>query len=193
MLDPNLYRNLAPDHQTVRAANGGELGSLGTLPAMLKLNNRTCHTELHVCRQLSVSLLSKSTCIELGLLEKGWPQTRVATAAALSVEQPPSQEPAAPPVPAGRDLAAVKEAIVAEFRSVFQDAPFWPMAGPPMHINPRSDAVQCQHYRARTVTFQWRDAVEAQLSSMVSKGVIEKVPVGELLIDHVVPSHGGGA
>ena len=181
LLDPNLHRNLAPDHQTVRAANGGELGSLGTLPATLKLNNRTCHTELHVYPQLSVSLLSKSTCIELGLLEKGWPQTRVATAAALSVEQPPSQEPAAPTVLAGRDLAAVKEAIVAEFPSVFQDAPFRPMAGPPMHINLRSDAVPCQHYRARTVPFQWRDAVEAQLSSMVSKGVIEKVPVGESL------------
>ena len=76
------------------------------------------HTELH--RQLGVSPLSKSTCIELGLLEKGWPQTRVATAAALSVEQPHSQEPAAPPVHAGRDLAAVKEAIVAEFRQSFK-------------------------------------------------------------------------
>ena len=50
-----------------------------------------------------------------------------------------------------------------------------------MYINLRSDAVPCQHYRARTVPFQWRDAVEAQLSSMVSKGVIEKVLVGESL------------
>ena len=190
LLDHNLHRNLAPDHQTVRAANGGELGSLGTLPATLKLNNRTCHTELHVYRQLSVSLLSKSTCIELGLLENGWPQTRVATAAALRVEQLPSQEPAVPPVPAGRDLAAVKEAIVAEFPSVFQGASFLPLAEPPMHINLRSDAVPGQHYRARTVPFQWRDAVEAQLSSMVSKGVIEKVPVGQLTLCHpmvVVP------
>ena len=147
----------------------------------MKLNNRTCHTELHVYRQLSVSLLSKSTCIELGLLEKGWPQTCAATAAASGVEQPPLQEPAAPPVPAGCNLAAVKEAIVAEFPSVFQDAPFRPMAGPPLRINLRRDAVPCQHYRARTVPLQWRDAVEAQLSSIVSKGVIEKVPVGESL------------
>ena len=56
----------SPDHQTLRAANCGELGSLGTLPATLKLNHRTCHTELHIYCQLSVSLLSKSTCTELG-------------------------------------------------------------------------------------------------------------------------------
>ena len=56
--------------------------NLATLPATLKLKNRMCHTGLHIYRQLSVSLLSKSTCIELGLLEKGWSQTRVATAAA---------------------------------------------------------------------------------------------------------------
>ena len=114
-------------------------------------------------------------------LEKGWPQTRVATAAALSVEQRPLQEPAAPTVSTGHDLAAVKEAIVAEFPSVFQDAPFSPMAGPPMHINLRSDAGPCQHYRTRIVPFQWRDVVEAQLSSMMSIGVIEKVPLGESL------------
>ena len=30
-----------------------------------------------------------------------------------------------------------------------------------------------------TIPFQWRAAVEAQLASMVTKGVIEKVPVGE--------------
>ena len=101
----------------------------------------------------------------------------MATAAALSAEQPHLHEPAAPHVSAGRDLAAVKEAIVPEFPSVFQDTSFRPMAGRPMHINLRSDAVPsgCQHYRARAVPFQWRDAVEAQLSSMVSKGVIEKV------------------
>ena len=181
LLDPNLHRNLVPDHQTVCAPNGAELGSLGTLPATLKLKNRTCHFELHVYRHLSASLFSKCTCIEPSLREKGWPQMGVAIAAALSVEQPPLQEPVAPPVSAGRDLAAVKEAIVAELPSVFQDTPFCRTAGPLMHINLRSDAVPCQHYRAHTVPFQWRGAVEAQLSAMVSKGVIENVPVGESL------------
>ena len=83
LLDSDLHCNPAPDHQTLRAANGGELGSMGTLPAMLKLNNRMCHIELHVCQQLSVFLISKPTCIKLSYLEKGWSQTRVASTAAL--------------------------------------------------------------------------------------------------------------
>ena len=53
------------------------------------------------------------------------------------------------------------------------------MTGLPMHFDLREDAVPCRHYRARTISFQRRAAVEAQLASMVTKGVIEKVPVGE--------------
>ena len=68
---------------------------------------------------------------------------------------------------------------MAEFPTVFDDAPFRSMTGPPMHIDLRDDAVPCRHYRARTIPFQWRAAVKAQLASMVTKGVIEKVPVGE--------------
>ena len=69
---------------------------------------------------------------------------------------------------------------MAEFPTVFEDAPFRSMTGPPMHIDLRDDAVPCRHYRAHsTIPFQWRAAVEAQLASMVTKGVIEKVPVGE--------------
>ena len=53
------------------------------------------------------------------------------------------------------------------------------MTGPPMHIDLWDDAVPGRHYRARTVPFQWRSAAEAQLASLVTKGVIEKVPDGE--------------
>ena len=81
-LGPDLQNHLAPNCQLVRAANGGELGSLGTLSATLTLNGRSCHTTLHIYPQMSTSLLSKATCIQLGLLEVGWPQSRLAKAAA---------------------------------------------------------------------------------------------------------------
>ena len=178
-LGPDLQNHLAPDRQLVRAANGGELGSLGSLSATLTLNGRSCHTTLHIYPQLSTSLLSKATCIQLGLLEVGWPQSRLAKAAALSVEPPPQAGVSPPPMAVDPDVSALKNAIMAEFPSVFQDAPLRSMAGPPMHITLRSDAVPCRHYRARAIPFQWRDAVEGQLSSMEAKGVIEKVPVGE--------------
>ena len=68
---------------------------------------------------------------------------------------------------------------MAEFPTVFEDAPFRSMTEPPMHIDLRDDAVPYCRYRVRTIPFQWRAAVEAQLASMVTKGVIEKVPVGD--------------
>ena len=178
-LGPDLQHHLVPDRQLVRAANGGELGSLGTLSATLALNGRSCHTTLHIYPQLSTSFLSKATCIQLGLLEVGWPQSRLAKAAALSVEPPPQAGVSPPPMAVDPYVSALKNSIMAEFPSVFQDAPLRSMAGPPMHITLRSDAVPCRHYRARAIPFQWRDAVEGQLSSMESKGVIEKVPVCE--------------
>ena len=178
-LGPDQQNHLAPDRQLVCAANGGELGSLGTLSATLTLNGRSCHTTLHIYPQLSTSLLSKATCIQLGLLEVGWPQSRLAKAAALSVEPPPQAGVSPPPMAVDPDVSALKNSIMADFPSVFQDAPLRSMAGPPMHITLRSDAVPCRHYRACAIPFQWRDAVEGQLSSMESKGVIKKVPVGE--------------
>ena len=88
-IDSDLHRNLAADRHTVRAANSAQLKSLGTIPASFHLNGRLCQMVLHVYHQLSISLLSKATCIKLGLLEEGWPHTRLTKAAVLSVEVPP--------------------------------------------------------------------------------------------------------
>ena len=77
------------------------------------------------------------------------------------------------------DVSALKNSVMAKFPSMFQDASLRSTAGPPMHITLRSDAVPCRHYPAHAIPFQRRDAVEGQLSSMESKGVIEKVPVRE--------------
>ena len=180
-LDSDLHRNLAPDRRAVHAANGARLHSLGTVAAVLTLQGHSCSTVLHVYQQLNVSLLSRATCIKLGLLEAGWPHTRVAQAAALSIEPQPSPgaTPPGPPPASNCPIDTIKARLMAEFPSVFQDGPFRAMEGPPMHIDLRSDATPCRQYRARTIPFQWRDAVEQQLNTMVAKDVIERVPVGE--------------
>ena len=79
------------------------------------------------------------------------------------------------PVAVGRDYEA---AVACRWR------PRSELAGVEGDTMPRASADHfahsaCRHYRARAISFQWRDAVEAILSSMESKGVIEKVPVGE--------------
>ena len=129
-----------------------------------------------------MSLLSKSTCISLGLLEEGWPHLRLQAAALSTAPHPPLGATPAPSSTAAEpdfEVTILKASIMAEFPTVFEDAPFRSMTGPPMHIDLRDDAVPCRHYRACTIPFQWRTAVEAQLASMVTKGVIEKVAVGE--------------
>ena len=50
-----------------------------------------------------------------------------------------------------------------------------------MHIELEDDAVPCRHYKARTVPFHWRQAVQGQLEDMVDKGNVENVRVGEAM------------
>ena len=43
----------------------------------LNLQGIACHTSMHVFSRLNTSLLSKNTCIKLGLLKEGWPTSHV--------------------------------------------------------------------------------------------------------------------
>ena len=72
-----LPKVMPPDKDKVVAANGGCLDSVGVFRAKLELGGNSCGTTIHVFRNLSVSLLSKASCIQLGLLDQGWPQSRV--------------------------------------------------------------------------------------------------------------------
>ena len=153
-------------------------------PALRAAPGLDCDTRLHVYSQLNVSLLSKSTCISLGLLEDGWPHSQLQAAALSTAPHPPLGATPAPSSTATEpdsEVTILKASIMEEFPTVFEDALFCSMTGPPVHIDLRDDAVPCRHYRARTipVPVAWRTAVEAQLASMVTKGVIEKVPVSE--------------
>ena len=64
---------LSPDPDGVHAAGGGELASAGVFQANLQPWRNVCSTTVHVFKDLKTSLLSKSSCIHLALLEKDWP------------------------------------------------------------------------------------------------------------------------
>ena len=76
-IHPDLVWNLARDTQKVNAAIGSSLGARGTVNGHLNLKGIACNTTLHVFSRLNTSLLSKSTCIKLGLLKEGWPSSHV--------------------------------------------------------------------------------------------------------------------
>ena len=177
-LDSNLQHHLAPG-QLVCAANGGELDSLGTLSATLALNGRSCHTTLHIYPQLSTSLLSKATSHPAGSARGRLAAFTPCRGSGLKRGTATSSRSIAISHGCGSGRLCIEELYHGRVPIGVPRRPLRSMAGPPMHITLRSDAVPCRHYRARAILFQWRNAVEGQLSSMESKGVIKKVPVGE--------------
>ena len=183
-IDPELKRNLAHDTQSVCAANGGGLGPVGKLQAKLTLMDRSFTTTLHVFSGLRTSLLSKQSCIQLGLLEEGWPHSRLTqhvSKLSLGSGTPTIHESATTSHPDPRVVQGIKHSILQNFSKAFMDEPFRAMTGPIMHIDLEEGAVPCRPYRARDIPFRWREAAQQQLNAMEAKEIIQKVPVGESL------------
>ena len=53
------------------------------------------------------------------------------------------------------------------------------MAGPPLNIDMDSHAVPRKCFRGHTIPFHSRDSIRSHLDSMMKKGVLGRVPVGE--------------
>ena len=169
-------QELSPDPGRVHAADGGELDSAGVFQTNLQLGRNVWTTTVHVFKDLKTSLLSKSSCIHLGLLEKDWPQSWLQTIQSLSL---PTENHKRMPMPCARDLNAAKSKLLERHKDVFEEKPFKAMQGLPMHIELEDCATPCLHFKPRSIPFRWREAVQDQLDNMVQKDVIEKVPVGE--------------
>ena len=72
-----FIQNLAEDTDTVLAANGVQLQSVGQIRATLTVGHASCETTIHVYDAwydgLSDALLSCDTLRSLGFLPAGWP------------------------------------------------------------------------------------------------------------------------
>jgi len=179
---PDAEKQLSPDHDDVRAANGESLGPVGLIPLVMQLGKKTYNATVHVYKKVSVPLLSREGCKSLGLIDPNWPivseSTRSPTVNKLSLP-----EKCSTPVqslqtePSSAD--AIREQILAEFQSTFNDDVLRAMDGPPMKIELIDGATPCKRYKAYTIPYHWRDSVKSQLEKMQAKDVIESVPVGE--------------
>ena len=78
--------------------------------------------KVHVFKELKTSLLSKSSCIHLGLLEKDWPRSRLLTIDSLSL---PTENNKRTPVPCARDWNSAKSKLLERLKEVL-----WVLAGP---------------------------------------------------------------
>ncbi|UYV68051.1 HNRNPK [Cordylochernes scorpioides] len=174
LLDEQTRSALNPKNVPCVGANGISLSPCGSFVAALHLNGKTYSTTVGVCKHLNAPLLSKSGCKALGLLPNNWPHSMIVNAITNG------QVLTFPPTPV-RANEIDKQSILTHYARAFDDTVLKPMQGPPMSIELVKDAVPCKRYRAYNVPFHWRDPVKTQLDTMLAKGIIEQVPVGEAI------------
>ncbi|CAL8106515.1 unnamed protein product [Orchesella dallaii] len=172
---------LTPVKVDVVAANNQSLGPIGSFPATIKLNERSYSTTVGVYKFVTKPLLSEDGCKALGLVPYDWPYHHPPAPSeshAISEGRVSYQKPA--PVPPST-IAATKEALLLQHADAFDDTTLRPMNGEPMSIKLVEGAQPCKRYRAYNIPFHWRDKVKEGLDSMISKDIIEPVPVGEAI------------
>lgn len=167
--------SLLKDNLKVDTANG-IAKSLGKFKATLCYQGQTRETELRVFPKLKVPLLSRHTCAEMGIIPNEW---RNAMIHKLSVLEPKEAISANMYKQHNSSADLEKSKLLSENWDVFNDEKLGTMSGPPMKIKLIDGAIPCKRLKAYTIPLSWRYKVKAQLDSMVEKGVIEKVPVGE--------------
>ena len=67
------------------------------------------------------------------------------------------------------------------YKDVFDDSQLKPMKGPKMHIELEENAIPAKRYKAYSIPYHFEAKVKSELDSIESKGIIEKVPVGEAI------------
>ena len=142
--------------------------------------------------------------MKLGLLEDGWPHTRIthdvhrlslplphasSSSIATNTQETSTETQSAPSSLSStssqnighgtQEVSDARDSMIADFSQIFSEEPFRAMEGPPMHIDLVDGTVRCRHYRARSIPFRWKESVFKQLAEMEAKGVIEKAPTGE--------------
>ncbi|XP_045105165.1 uncharacterized protein LOC123500536 [Portunus trituberculatus] len=189
-------------------ADGTKMSAaLGSLQATLVYAELSCTGWIDVQGSWNTPLLSREHCRALGIVPHDFPaqilSARGSVASVREATNAPAPRSSVPALPLLSTTSpdAAKEYFLREYQDVLltkdstQDAPLKPMSGPPMRIHLRDDAQPFAVHTPRLISLAYRDAVKAELDSMVARGVI--APVGDVpsywchpMV--VVPKPGGG-
>ena len=169
---------LEKDPDVLLAAGGQILNSQGILAVELECNGRKHKTHLHVIKGLNDPLLSKKSCIALGLIPRGWPTSAMVGALSLKAPGKGGEQKVAKHAP---ESPATMESFIKEFPEVFrEDGLLKAMEGPPMKVELVANAQAVRRYKPYSVPVHWQEKVKSQLDSMEKKGIIEDVPLNEV-------------
>lgn len=157
-------------------ADGSEMSpALGYFTATLRLGKKSCSAQIQVHHGVQTPLLSFRHCKELAIISPEFPKP------ILQVQHVNRCTEA--PLPTLTSPAAAKEYFLREFPDVLvskadlQKAPLKSMAGQPMRIHLKEDAVPFAIHTPRQIPFAFQQQVKDELDSMVRQGIIQ--PAGD--------------
>ena len=121
-----------------------------------------CSTQrVYVCSGVEGLLLAWHACQDLGIISKSYPEPILELRKVKSVAMCPT---------------AAREELIKKFENVFDTGQVLkPMIGDPMKIHVKPEVVPYALSVPRTIPFARREAVRAELESMVDKEIIRKV------------------
>ncbi|CAG0902707.1 unnamed protein product, partial [Cyprideis torosa] len=125
------------------------------------------------------SLLGLDALLDLEFLPLNWPEVEINTFSTKKA----SEGNFVPKLMKKKGNEEVKQFCFDSFSGLFPEEdevmPLKPMRGPAMEIQLEEGAEAYKRYKANNISFHWQDKVEKQLQTLVTKDIIEPVPIGE--------------
>ena len=161
----------SPPTTTLTADGSPMAPALGTLQATLTLGTRSCSAVLQVHNGVSMPLLSYGHCQELAIISPDFPKPIQEIKHVNRCNELPLPSNASPEDAKQFFLREFKDVLVS--KEDLTSAPLKPMAGPPMRIHLKDDAVPFSISTPRQIPFAFRNQVKAELDSMTAQGIIK--------------------
>ncbi|XP_068232095.1 uncharacterized protein [Palaemon carinicauda] len=157
-------------------ADGSQMTpALGTLKATLSLANRSCHAMIQVHEGVQMPLLSYAHCKELAIIPPDFPRPTLQVVHVNRCKDLPLHANSTPAEAREYFLRTFPDVLVS--KEDLKAAPLRSMAGPPMKIHLKEDAVPFAIHTPRQIPYAFREPVKIELDSMVQQGIIK--PCGD--------------
>ncbi|XP_068216653.1 uncharacterized protein [Palaemon carinicauda] len=157
-------------------ADGSQMTpALGTLKATLSLANRSCHAMIQVHEGIQMPLLSYAHCKELAIIPPDFPRPILQVVHVNRCKDLPLHANSTPAEAREYFLRTFPDVLVS--KEDLKAAPLRSMAGPPMKIHLKEDAVPFAIHTPRQIPYAFREPVKIELDSMVQQGIIK--PCGD--------------
>ena len=186
--------NLVPCKKVVTAVGNHRMICMGYLPVEFSVNGQCTKQAVYICNNIERLYFSKKACIDVGLLDKNFPNSPIPPIVAAAtenhgidkkvVENLPVRPQQIPYPPTIENVPKLKEWLLKAFETtafnkINKDGKFpFLLAGPPAHIHLKEGAIPKARHNPIPVPFHMKKAVKQAIDEDVKKGIICPVPLG---------------